>query len=277
MIKVAVVEDEENEIAVLGEGLKRYFGECAEQYELSVFRNGMEFLDAFRGGYDIILMDIEMPMLDGFRTAQKIREADGEVSIIFVTNMANYALKGYEVNAVGFMVKPVGYFALKRNLRRALSRIRLRARLKAANVTVVTRYGVNVIHSEKLVYVEVMKHNLAYHTTDGVINARGALKDVEQRLAGLGFARCSNCFLVNLAYVRSLDNDEVILPGERLSVSRGKKKEFTEALLEFAENTVGGGSDARLAGRDKPHRRRAAMPAVLCGTRDRSAAVRLIS
>ena len=85
MIKVAVVEDEENEIAVLGEGLKRYFGECAEEYELSVFRNGMEFLDAFRGGYDIILMDIEMPMLDGFRTAQRIREADDEVSIIFVT------------------------------------------------------------------------------------------------------------------------------------------------------------------------------------------------
>ena len=241
MIKVAVVEDEENEIAVLGEGLKRYFGECAEEYELSVFRNGMEFLDAFRGGYDIILMDIEMPMLDGFRTAQRIREGDDEVSIIFVTNMANYALKGYEVNAVGFMVKPVGYFALKRNLSRALSRIRLRTRLKAVNITVVTRGGVKVVPSEKLVYVEVMKHNVAYHTVEEVITARGALKDVEQRLEGLGFSRCNNCFLVNLAYVHSLDNDTVYLPGEQLPVSRGKKKEFTEALLEFVENTAGGG------------------------------------
>lgn len=107
MLKIAIVEDEEEEVALLEEGIKRFFAESGTEYITAVFRNGMKFLEGYRGDCDVVLMDIEMPLLDGFRTAQKLREIDPSVTLIFITNMPNYAVKGYEVDALGFIVKPV--------------------------------------------------------------------------------------------------------------------------------------------------------------------------
>lgn len=237
MVRIAIVEDEESEIVGLKEGVKRFFAESGGEYEARVFRNGMEFLDACRGDFDVVLMDIEMPLLDGFRTAQKLRETDPAVSIIFVTNMSRYAIKGYEVDAVGFIVKPVGYFALKMNLRKAVARAQGR---RSVNILAATRNGVNVIPSDTLVYVEVMRHNLVYHTETETITVRGSLKEAEEQLEGLNFARCNNCFLVNLKFVRSVENDTVVLLNSELPVSRGKKKEFVDALMKYVEQSGGG-------------------------------------
>jgi len=230
MIRIAIVEDEEKEIVLLREGLKRFFSELNKEYSLNVFRNGMDFLDCYQADYDIVLLDIEMPLLDGFRTAQKLRESDPVVNIIFVTNMSNYAVKGYEVDALGFIVKPVTYFALRMNMNKAVERLSCN---HSVNIVLTSRNGVNVISSDSLIYVEVMRHKIIYHTETEEISARGSMKEVEEHLQGLEFERCNNCFLVNLKYVKSVENDSVILPGASLSISRNKKKCFVEALMQY--------------------------------------------
>lgn len=237
MIRVAIVEDEEKEIALLEEGLKRYFTEKGCEYSHGVFRNGLEFLDSYQADFDVVLMDIEMPLLDGFKAAQKLREIDSVVSIIFVTNMSGYAIKGYEVGAIGFIVKPVTYFALQMNLNKAVARL---SKNDSVNIVVTTRNSVNLISSDTLIYVEVMRHNIIYHTETDVISVRGNMKEVEERLRGLAFERCNNCFLVNLKYVKSVENNFVYLANESLPVSRGRKKNFVEALMRFVSRNGGG-------------------------------------
>ena len=76
-----------------------------------MFSDGDEILDDFRADYDLIL-------LDGLETAEKIRELDRNVYLVFVTNLANYAIRGYSVQAFDFVLKPVNYMMLKQLLQR---------------------------------------------------------------------------------------------------------------------------------------------------------------
>ncbi|MCI9031945.1 MAG: response regulator transcription factor [Clostridia bacterium] len=233
MIRIAIVEDEEKEIACLISGIKSFFEETGGEHICSVFSNGLEFLDAYRGDFDVVFMDIEMPRLDGYKTSQKLREKDPDVQIVFVTNLSQYAVRGYEVDAVGFIVKPVTNYALKTNLRKAIAAI---SRKQSVNILASTRNGIKVMPSDSIIYVEVMKHTVVWHTENGDVSVRGVLKDVEKQLDGLNFSRCNNYLLINLKFVSSFKDDVVCLKGgEELPVSRGRKKEFLNDLLKYID------------------------------------------
>ena len=71
-------------------------------------------------------MDVEMKFMDGMSAAEEIRKIDTEVVIIFITNMAQYAIRGYAVDALDYVLKPVSYFAFSQRLNRAISRMKKR-------------------------------------------------------------------------------------------------------------------------------------------------------
>lgn len=116
MIEIAIVEDEENYRNILQEYLQKYEQEYGEQIHLSVYTDGDEITENYSAKYDIIFMDIEMQFMDGMTAARKIREADKGVIIIFITNMAQYAIQGYEVDALDYVLKPIAYFAFSKKL-----------------------------------------------------------------------------------------------------------------------------------------------------------------
>lgn len=222
MIKIAIVEDEEKEIEGLRTGIETFLSDAGEEYSADVFHDGMEFLDAERGNYDVVFMDIEMPKLDGYKTARRLREKDTDASLIFVTNLSQYAVRGYEVDAIGFIVKPVTYYALSVYLAKAVAK----AKSRGASVRIATRGGVRIVPTDSISYVEVMLHTVVYHTENGDISVRGTLKDAEDKLSGYGFSKCNVCYLVNLKYVKSVTDDAVKLPNAELALSRGRKKNF---------------------------------------------------
>ena len=107
MIHIAIVEDEKLYIDQLQEYISRYREEKRLSIKTTVFCDGEDIVEDYRGDYDIILFDIQMKFMDGMTAAEKIREIDQEVKILFITNMTQYAIRGYQVDAMDYVVKPV--------------------------------------------------------------------------------------------------------------------------------------------------------------------------
>lgn len=113
MIRVAIVEDEAKIREQLMGYVQRYTRQYGTAFEVKTFADGLEILEDYRPAYDLILLDIEMKHMDGMETARRIRELDPEVMLVFITNMAQYAIKGYAVGALDYVLKPVPYFAFR--------------------------------------------------------------------------------------------------------------------------------------------------------------------
>ena len=123
MISIAVVEDDQEYQKQLLQYIEQYGKEQEAQYKITVFQNGMNFLDDYKGDCDLIFMDIAMPHMDGLETAAALRKRGDNTCLIFITSMAQYALKGYEVNAFDFLVKPLAYELFCIKFEKALSHI----------------------------------------------------------------------------------------------------------------------------------------------------------
>ena len=150
--------------------------------------------------------------------------------IIFITNLAQMAIAGYEVRAFHFILKPLSYGDFAMKLKSAIGFLQERM---SDTLRISTGTGFSLISTDELMYVEVDGHYISYHTTSETYRLKGSLKDIEDRVRGLSFRRCNNCYLVNLKFVESVDRDDVIVGGERLKMSRPKKREFLQAVSEY--------------------------------------------
>lgn len=184
----------------------------------------------YRPVWDVILLDIEMPGLDGMTAAHRVRELDREAVILFITNMGQYAIRGYEVDALDFMLKPVSYFALAMKLDKALTYARSR---QTACLVLPQENGLCRVAARDICYVEVSLHRLHIHTVDGELSAPGSLAELAQQLDGEPFARCNKGYLVNLRHVRLVKGDTVLVGGDELLISRRKKREFLQAVTDY--------------------------------------------
>ncbi len=230
MIRVALVEDDEEYRKELISFLKRYEEESGQRFRISVFTDGDEITDGYRADYDLILMDIAMRFMDGMTAAEKIRERDQEVVIIFITNSPQYVMRGYEVDAMDYVLKPVNYFAFSQRIDRAITRMERRRR---RFLSVPIKGGVMKLDVSQILYVEVRDHDLLYHTQRESILTRGTLAEAEELLGTTRFFRCSKCYLVNLEYVDGVQNNDILLDGERMPVSRARKKALMDALNDY--------------------------------------------
>jgi DNA-binding LytR/AlgR family response regulator len=236
MIRLAIVEDDEYVAATIKSCVTRYAEENGRSVDSVIYRDGDQIAYDYKPDYDIILMDIQMPFMDGMTAAEHIRERDPEVIIIFITNMAQYAIQGYEVNAFDFMVKPVQYLSLARKLDRAVSKI---ARKEKNSIVVHAGDGVHKLDVADIFYVESQGHRLIFHTCAGSLNIKYAtMQSTEEKLAGLRFFRCNKGYLVNLEYVEAVVDGCVIVHGDRLIISRGKRNAFMEALTEYVGEEI---------------------------------------
>lgn len=235
MIQIAIVEDEPQYVQTLKGYLERYEKEHGENFSITVFSNGMEIVDRYKANFDVILMDIKMRHMDGMTAAEKIRAIDQEVIIIFITNMNQYAVRGYSVDAMDYMIKPISYFSFSQRLERAL--VRLQKREKKF-VTVSIRGGALKMEISQIYYIESQNHSLIFHSERGEFVSSGKLSEMEELLAAHHFFRCNKGYLVNLEYVDGIQNNCALIQGRQLSISRYRKSEFMAALTQYIRDSM---------------------------------------
>ena len=225
MLHLAVVEDDPLYAKQLQEYLDQYAKDSGRKFDVRFFSDGEDIIDNYRAGFHIILMDIQMQFLDGLTTAKLIREKDEKVIIIFITNMASYAIRGYEVDALDFIIKPVSYPILVQKLQRAMKRL---DRDEEHFILIATGDGTMKMPASQIYYIESQRHQMIYHTTAGVLEAGGRLDDLEKELAPYQFFRSNKGYLVNMRYVEGVQNDCCLIAGDRLIISRRRKAAFME-------------------------------------------------
>ena len=230
MVRIALVDDDANYLEILVEYLKQYERESGEKFNVTTFADGDEILDGYTADYDIIVMDIAMTFVDGMKAAEQIRKMDSEVVIIFITNMPQYAMKGYLVDALDYVLKPLSYYAFSQRIDRSLSRMRLR---RKRYISIPVKGGVKKLDVSRITYVEVQDHDLIYHTTIGTLLSRGKLADVEKQLDPKQFFRCGKSHLVNLEFVEGVENSDVQVGDDVVQVSRARRKALLDALNNY--------------------------------------------
>lgn len=241
MYKVAVVDDEPAVVEQITNMLYEYASGKSLHIKVEGYGSGDQFLSAYENDFDIIFFDVDMPGMSGFDAAKRVRVQNPTVVILFCTNLAQYAIKGYEVSALGYLVKPIHKYSFAVNMDKACRSI---AAKQDSKILVKTLHGQAILITSKIVYVEVQGHNIYYYmmNENGNIDAvrtRGAMSEVSNKLSEQSFAKCSVSYIVNLKYIKSVENNTVKMPGANLPVSRSHKKIFSERFMQYLiENEV---------------------------------------
>ena len=231
MYKILVFEDTPAEAETLLGHIERYGAEHGEQLQATWERSAITLgEDSPRA--DLIFMDIEMPGVTGMDAAALLRTFDDVTPIIFVTNLAQFAVRGYEVNALDFIVKPVSYGAFSLRMAKAL---RVMREMRGSSITVKTRGGMEVLRLDDVTYIEVMNHALTYHRTEGEpVITRSTITEAEESLADRPFVRINKSFLVNMRHISSVHGQEVeLFSGEVLPIGRSMRKAALEKIAGY--------------------------------------------
>lgn len=230
MYHIAIVEDEREYAEQLCQFLKQYEEEKNVKFEVTFFYDGAEILKDYQAIYDLILLDIEMPEVNGMDAADRIRQVDQDVVMMFITNMAQYAIRGYAVDAVDFVMKPITYYTFAVRLERAIRRVK-----KKDTGTVLLNFagGMKKLSTRQIYYVESQNRMLYYHTDEGKFAIRGTMQSVEKELSPYHFVKCSHWYLVNLMYVTEISKDRAVVAGEELEISRRNKTAFMTELMNY--------------------------------------------
>lgn len=229
-MRIAIVDDELEVREMLSQYIARFSQEKGMPMEVTTFSSGDAFLSGYKKIYDIIIFDIDMPGTNGIDTARLLRKIDTRVTIVFVTNIAQYAICGYEVDAVDYIIKPIGYYDFSMKFHRAVGKA---AQKQEHFLKVETAEGMKSLRVADIVYAEVLSHYLYFHTITGVVKVRGSMKDLEEELLRFTFARAHKSFVINLQFVEKIQSKEVTVSGKTLPVGRGYRDTLRQEYMRF--------------------------------------------
>lgn len=235
MIRIAFLDDDTQDLRLLEENIRRYFEMHGGDFALYPFTDGEELLLQYDQGFDLLFLDVELRRSDGLDVARRIRERDQNAVLIFVSRMAHYAVDGYAVDAMDYLLKPVEYASFEKKMQKALN---LLASRRSHRLRISMDGGYRWLSSDAVRYVEVYGHALVYHTTEGDFRAPGAIGALAEELRPFHFIQCARFSLVNLKYVTGIDGGDLILGKDRVPISRRRRKEIVDALLCYNGGVV---------------------------------------
>ncbi len=227
-MRIAVCDDETTWIEQTKKRLEQVY--VSLDLLVETFSSGKALLERMNCvSFDLVILDIEMPEMDGLQVARSLRSMGFTTEIVFLTSHVEYALKGYEVQALRYLTKPVDAEKLGEIVQYLLEKEKKQKKI------IIQSEGetVSLLLSE-ICYLESQNHDVLFRTEKGTWKTRGKMGDYEKEYGAYGFVRIHRGFLVNLAYVTRMKEREIYLTdGSILPVSRTKEKVTREALHAY--------------------------------------------
>ncbi len=233
MVKIALCDDSLEDSSMLETCLRTLSKQTSIQVAVTKFLTGFDLLEHYTNDYDIIFLDVQMPTINGIELAKKIRDIDGTVSLVFMTNFPQYAMNGYSVRAYQYLLKPVSMQEIRKEIGPLLQRA---SQEQKQTITVHNDDGLFVVNLNDLQFAETCGSRYIQLTlSDRTIILHQSMAALEKQIANPRFFRCHASYLVNFNYIKSiLDRDIELLGGIRIPVSRHRKKALKEAFMHYA-------------------------------------------
>ncbi len=233
MLKIAICDDDIRELSRIAKLINRYQDERKFPMRYDAFSNAIELLENMRSSiYDVLLLDIVMPGLNGVQAAHEIRGFDNEIKIIFLTSSPEFAVESYAVDAHYYLMKP----GTEENLFHILDRLFFDAQKSEETLNVKSPSGIMRIPFNKLEFLEVMNKRLFFHLTDGSVKEiYGSLSDFETQLICRDeFVKVHRSYIVNMGYIEELSSKEIITCAkQRVPTSRLLYGKVRQAYMEY--------------------------------------------
>lgn len=231
MLHIAICDDEKNFVAYLTGLLNQYAAETGEEIKITAYYDGLELIEKYDTTIELIFLDIQMRLVNGLRAAERIRQMDEKVGIIFLTSLAQYGLEGYKYKADDYIIKPIRYVRLKDELTQWIAKHKSDA---APFIVIANDNGRYKIMLKELRYIETSSRKLLFHTGQEAITCYKTMREMEKQLGSQDFVRCHSGYLVNMYYIKRIEKLDIILTtGEHLPISQPKRKEFMERLTDY--------------------------------------------
>lgn len=231
MLHIAICDDEKDFVEHLTGLLLQYSRDTGREIKITAYYDGMELIEKYDTTIDLIFLDICMKMVNGLHAAERIRQMDENVGIIFLTTLTQYGLEGYKYQATNYIIKPLKYVRLKSEMDKF---IRRRQKDETPSLVIANDTGKYKVSLKSIRYIETYNRNLMFHTENENIICYKSMKEIEKQLQDKSFVRCHTSYIVNLFYVKGIKKLDIeLITGETIPVSQPKRKEFMERLADY--------------------------------------------
>lgn len=235
MISFTICEDEPYFLDSIKELLNQYSNLKNIEISVNEFSNGEDFLSSGQNA-DIILMDIELPGMDGMKVVEQLRNKGNCAQVIFITAYRKYVFQAFDVEAIYYILKPIDpnkfFVAINKAIERMVCRY--------DNALMITNGNTSLkILTKNIRFCEVFNHEVIIHTKTQKYNYSGTLDSLEKLLDDF-FYRCHRSYIVNMNYVTARVSDIAYIEGgDKVLISRRKQLKFGEKLLAICRKETG--------------------------------------
>lgn len=211
-MRIAICDDNISDLSNMVSIVNDYKEQRKDKYkiEYTAFQTAVDLIAALEGGqkYDLALLDIIMPLLNGMAAAKEIRQFNQDIKIIFSTSSPEFAVDSYSVGAYYYALKPIGRDKLFILLDKVFSEIDISSN---ASILIKSKTGLMRIHVKRLEFAEVITRSIFYHLTDGsVIEALGSMVELEKDLISHScFIKPHRSYIINMDHINTLCQKEI--------------------------------------------------------------------
>ena len=234
-MNIAICEDNIEELNIINEYIEQWPKNNNIKVKIDKYQSSESFLFEWTdyNKYDIVFFDIKMKKVSGIELSNLVREKNKVVDIVFVTGMIEYALHGYKVSAMQYLLKPIKQDDIYSCLNKVLERIDSTDESSKFMIIKTPKKSMKLNYDE-IYYFEMFSPNIVIHTIKEEIALRKKISEIEKELKSSSFIRCHRSYIVNLKYVKSISKKTIILENEvSIPLSRNKYKEVNDYFINY--------------------------------------------